>query len=498
MKNHTSKYLSFTFLFFLLVTFGNISHAAVLVDQAGAVRYYNAAYGYSFVSSGFAIDESDETIKTVFKNGDTIVDIFYDDLTGTTDNSAGYIYYSNKGFATNRHIVVDYDQFVNYNTCQARIIKWQRPPLKHLKDNYLYHAIIDIAKNEKEVYSIQISSKKPIEPTEYLNRFTLFDKQPNQILKQANFARVANTKWSAETAEFYQLLFEQSKATQLGIFEPTTIGGLAPLQKFEKGKQLRFDYILEYYSLSSYFDDQHFKQLYDDGRILELTFQTSRGNSFSEDAIYDILNGRYDSKLKDLARAIAKIKGPVLFRLNNEMNGDWCSYNALHCERDSRLFIAAWHHIYQLLIEQGGDNIIFVFNPNEKSFPNYRWNHYTNYFPGAQYVDVIGATGYNTGNYYSGESWRQFTDIYDAFMPDYRRRFVGYQFFITEFGSSIYGGDRIAWLQNMFQNLNNYGFKLAIYWNGIDFDANFKPARIYRLSDDPLAIEQFKLYYDKR
>ena len=42
-------------------------------------------------------------------------------------------------------------------------------------------------------------------------------------------------------------------------------------------------------------------------------------------------------------------------------------------------------------------NVLWVWNPNEKSFPNFTWNAMELYYPGNEYVDIIGLTGYNTG-----------------------------------------------------------------------------------------------------
>ncbi len=480
-------------VFFVLL--GNYSFADDVANQAAISGYHNEAYGYYFDSSGFMVDESDQAVKTVFLNEDTIVDIFYDDFTNTIHNSEAYMIYSNKNIKSNAYITVESDKVINYQDYMTRIIKWQRKPLKHIKDDYLYHAIIDIIKNKNEVYSLQISSKLPIDHRDYLARFNLTTKHPEQAVRYKAVSRSENTNWSDATKNFYYDEFEKYDKTQFGIFEPSTPIGLGLLKNFENGNNIRFNYLLEYYSLESYFNANHFKELYDDGRILELTFQTSFGSKFSPNTLYEILDGKYDAKINELARTINNIDGPVLFRFNNEMNGDWCSYNAMHFARDTRLFTALWRYIHQKITEDGGgQNVIFVFNPNERSFPEFSWNHYMNYFPGTEYVDVIGVTGYNTGNYHSGETWREFKDIYDGFMPDYKKRFLNYQFFITEFGSSIYGGVRTEWLQNMFQNIENYGFKVAIYWNGVDWDVNMNPARIYRFFDDLEAVEAFKKY----
>ena len=34
------------------------------------------------------------------------------------------------------------------------------------------------------------------------------------------------------------------------------------------------------------------------------------------------------------------------------------------------------------------------------------------YYPGDEYVDIVGLTAYNTGNYYPGENWSTFDELY--------------------------------------------------------------------------------------
>ncbi len=479
-------------LFFILI---NSASYAVDNTSSNIVDYHNTAQGYYFNAAGFSIDDSDQVVKTVFENDDTIVDIFYDNFKHTIHSANTYTAYSNKNIKSNAYITVEYDKAINFQGCKARVVKWQRKPLKHLKDDYLYHTIIDIVKNKYEVYSLHISSKNPIDHNDYLNRFSFIKKQTDSVANYKAITRRENKHWSDETKVFFHNEFEKYDETQFGIFEHSTSIGLNLLKTFENNNDIHFKYLLEYYSLASSLSDDHFKQLYDDDRILELTFQTSFGSRFTADIVYEILDGKHDAKLAELADTLNHIDGPVFFRFNNEMNGDWCSYNAMHFARDTRLFKALWQHIHdKITADGGGKNVIFVFNPNEQSFPNFSWNHYINYFPGSQYVDVIGVTGYNTGNYYKGETWREFKEIYDGFMPDYKKRFLDYQFYITEFGSSVYGGIRSEWLEGMFQTINDYDFKVAIYWNGIDWDADMQPARIYRFFDDIEAIKVFKHY----
>ncbi|NLF44461.1 MAG: hypothetical protein GX581_00145, partial [Syntrophomonadaceae bacterium] len=118
--------------------------------------------------------------------------------------------------------------------------------------------------------------------------------------------------------------------------------------------------------------------------------------------------------------------------------------------------------------------------------------HALAYYPGDDYVDIIGLTGYNTGTYYPGELWRSFGEIYDPLYNTYSSYF-SHPFIITEFGSNSAGGDKAAWVQDMFRQIDQYPqIKAAIWWNGTDWDQNEEPARIYRLDENRAVMDAFK------
>ena len=77
-----------------------------------------------------------------------------------------------------------------------------------------------------------------------------------------------------------------------------------------------------------------------------------------------------------------------------------------------------------------------------------------------------------TGDYYEGEIWSTFDELYDEYYSEYARMFEK-PLMITEFGSSISGGDKVEWVRDMFKSLEKYPrIKVAIWWSHIDYDAN--------------------------
>ena len=190
--------------------------------------------------------------------------------------------------------------------------------------------------------------------------------------------------------------------------------------------QYQFPVLLYYSHIHKNYQDYPIDQVLDasyaEGRVLELTLQTNNNYEAEEgNMVYQVLNGTYDDFLHQFAADVAEFAHPVIFRLGNEMNGDWCPYSAYHTSRDTSIYRAFYRYVYEIFRSEGAlENTIWVWNPNERAYPNYKWNYETLYYPGDEYVDVIGLTGYNTGTYYasSGETWRSFAEIYD---PIYKK-----------------------------------------------------------------------------
>ena len=214
--------------------------------------------------------------------------------------------------------------------------------------------------------------------------------------------------------------------------------------------------------------------------------------------IYDILDGEYDDFLKDYAETVSNFAHPVIFRLANEMNGDWCPYSGYHTSKDTVIFKEFYRYIYDIFGEAGAENVIWVWNPNGQSFPDFQWNNAVMYYPGDEYVDIVGLTAYNTGTYYSDEKWTEFNALYDSLYSEYISLYQ-YPLMITEFASSSVGGDKAQWIRNMFAHIENYeNIKVAVWWDGCDWDTSGNVARPYFIDETPGIIQVFKELLNKK
>jgi hypothetical protein len=116
----------------------------------------------------------------------------------------------------------------------------------------------------------------------------------------------------------------------------------------------------------------------------------------------DINDGVHDALIREKARAIAALDGPVLLRWGAEMSGGRYGPPAE--------YIAAWRRIQGIFADRGADNVEWVWCPTAWSFVT---DTARPYYPGDANVDWICADGFNW--YPAMPPWKSFTKIFEAF-----------------------------------------------------------------------------------
>lgn len=479
----------------------------VKVDES-FLRLYNHAGGYAInYPHNFRLDLSEAAFKSVIADDTHKIEVYVDDFNDKNGDAKAYIGYSNGFLERDR----DYQVILNKNTIIngrfANISKWQRAALQRVPNDKNHYYCVKLVENPKKVYTILLKSSQPIDDAEFMKLVKSFRPiKMNTSLKNPSYKPQAKN-WNQETRQFYEQYFGDQASLKWGIYEPTAPGKMKNLNYLENRLDYDFNFLIRYQNLDKPLPTEELLTAWQAHKYIELTLQL--GFEFQDDAapynpagvavgefnknmIPELLNGTFDDYLNQYARDIKAFGHPILFRLNNEMNGDWCVYCSYHYGNDADMYIEAWQYIYEIFAANRVDNVLWVWNPHDLSFPDFSWNHYLNYYPGSEYVDIIGLTGYNTGTYYEGERWREFADIYDPLYTDYAQKFE-LPLMITEFGSNSVGGDKGKWLADMFAHIDNYPrIKAAIFFSATDMDSNNQPARIYRIDENETILDIIK------
>jgi hypothetical protein len=475
-----------------------------LEDDGQTALLVNLADGYTVeVPAGMILDVSRGPYGIRMKNRETTVTIYKEPLSRVS--RASFINYTLGPIRTGRDPVqLTGDILFESGQWTVRQVEWSRPALPLLEADQPHYISLFVWDKDKGLFYIQIkgadAGRNAGHAARMLSTLERRSPEPSAELKTELPEAMRAGALSAHSGDFLRDYFE-SDAQTWGFFEPSVPGYMFLLQEIESKLGYSFPFLLTY----SNFDAMDFGQNYDfskqEGRTIQYTFQTLIGNSaddFKRSVVYEILQGRYDGRFRQLAGEIARYGAPVLLRLNNEMNGDWCGYCAYYSSLDPELFEAVWRHIRQIFQDAGADNALWVFNANYRSYPDFLWNHTLWYYPGDAYVDVVGLTAYNTGDYYSGEQWTSFTDLYNSFYWDYINWFPNKPFMISEFACSGYGGDKAAWIRDMMVKMPFYSrIKVMVWWNGFDWDGSV-PSRTYALDEASMsAFREGLRFYSK-
>lgn len=382
---------------------------------------------------------------------------------------------------------------------------------------YLFHAVIeDAPKDTYDAYSyayIRTGGQNFIRMVfRYDSRNTYFKNQVSDICRSltmleskggaivsAKHSPVLPTNWTEETSALYSRLVNNTEMAW-GIYTADIFGsGIdEKIPSLEESLNYKFDVILAYIHSCMEFPGEFMEKNWNNGRIVELTYQITNNNNENflvDSPMLDIYRGENLDTIRAFARAAKEFGHPFLLRVCNEMNSDWTSYGGVVNMGDPEIFIQVWRKLYEIFEEEGVNNCIWVFNPNDRPAPPCKWNNALCYYPGDEYVQVIGVTGYNNGTYYKryGETWREFKTIYDLIENEYEPVFGDFPWMITEFASSSYGGNKVSWINSMFKNIGSYkNIKIAVWFSEADYTEKGVAARPYWLDETPATLNAFK------
>lgn len=412
----------------------------------------------------------------------------------------------NKEYQESNNIIFKENITKFYNNYNMQIISLVLDKMNENKFDAYTYVIIKTGSSTFYRLMFKYNSKDETFATKLetaLSSFNIF-KPTEKATYNMDFKPIIPETWSEETLKLYNDI-KNLDEIKWGIYVNDIYkdGINLTIPEIEQKIEYKFPFILSYVHFNKDFPTEFMNKIYSQGKIVELTYQitySDNRNLFNYTPNLDIYRGLKDDEIRKFAKSAKEFGHPFLFRLNNEMNTDWTSYSGIVNMSDPEIYIDNWHRFYRIFEEEEVNNVIWIFNPNDLNFPPCNWNNFLAYYPGNQYVQMIGLTGYNTGTYYQqemGEHWREFNNIYDNIQRKYQPFFNEFPWIITEFSSSSVGGDKVKWISNMFKHIDKYkNIKIAVWFSFADYDfrhdKNGQVARPYWLDETPETIEEFK------
>lgn len=202
----------------------------------------------------------------------------------------------------------------------------------------------------------------------------------------------------------------------------------------------------------------------DKNRHSLITWQSANLNNKSDPStnLRSIVLGAHDAYITTWLQAAAAYRRQLIVRLDHEMNGSWFP---TWSEQDGKGnpangnqlgdYVKAWQHIVTIARQVGATNITWLWCPNVINVASsgpLSAAGLAEFYPGKDWVDLVGTDLYNWGGYRS-QPWMTFTQCLTGYPNWYgdthgalQKLAPGKPFFLAEFGCHDGPGDKGAWI----------------------------------------------------
>ncbi|PKL50009.1 MAG: endoglucanase [Candidatus Riflebacteria bacterium HGW-Riflebacteria-2] len=179
----------------------------------------------------------------------------------------------------------------------------------------------------------------------------------------------------------------------------------------------------------------------------------------------EIIEGRWDQYLTAYATVLRQFGKPLILRFAHEMNiirYHWGS-TAEDYGQSPELYRQMFRHVRQKIHAIAGENIAWMFCPNHQPLTSLNppqqaeWNSMRVWFPGREYVDLLGIDGYNWGETQSdgnntvNSDWQTPWDIFASSLEELRALATDAPLLVAETAAIQSGDKRTEWIEQLLQ-----------------------------------------------
>ena len=157
-----------------------------------------------------------------------------------------------------------------------------------------------------------------------------------------------------------------------------------------------------------------------------------------------IINGSYDSYIREFAEASLAWGHPYFLRFDWEMNGFWFPWNEGINGNKKGEFVKAWRHVHDIFTKVGAVNANWVWCPNIALIK--RLKNFGDLYPGDRYVDWTCLDGFNWGETAKSQGWQSFESVFSSTYREVKKIAPSKPMIVGETASDERGGSKANWI----------------------------------------------------
>lgn len=188
-----------------------------------------------------------------------------------------------------------------------------------------------------------------------------------------------------------------------------------------------------------------------------------------------IQKGEVDSYLKNVSDSIKTLNFPLLICFAPHMNVQTLIGEG---QVEQKTFLAerykeTYRYIIQFFRQQKVTNVLWVFSPHVESIPNVEGNKASKYYPGNEYIDVLGMDGYPMSNPNPSQTisnWKGFDTIFGSLYKELKSLAPGKPILVFETANKQRGQtDPREWIIQALDTCKAWEIS-AYVWSNTDQD----------------------------
>jgi hypothetical protein len=198
-------------------------------------------------------------------------------------------------------------------------------------------------------------------------------------------------------------------------------------------------------------------------------------------ALARIADGSHDAYVARFAREVRGWGGRVAVRFLHELNAPHYPWSVGVNGNTSAAAVAAWNHVRAVFEREGARNVVWVWCVNVNAPGT---TPYAPIYPGDRAVDWVAVDGYNGGTALPWGGWRSPRQVFGSSLDDLED-LSDRPLAITEVGSAEQGGDKAAWVDDLFRLAVDRRVRVLIWFE-------YAKEADWRIASSPRSADAFR------
>jgi beta-mannanase len=209
------------------------------------------------------------------------------------------------------------------------------------------------------------------------------------------------------------------------------------------------------------------------GALPMLTWEPWDWNAGAVQSTYRLARitaGAFDAYLRSFAGQVKSFGTPLYLRFAPEMNGDWNPWSEQVNGNLPGDYVRAWNHVRSVFTSVGATNVRWVWTPINSYSGS---TPLPGLFPGDAAVDIVGVDGYNWGTTKPSHGWQTFSQVFETTVAQVDA-LSNRPLWLTEVGCTELGGNKAAWVADMFARVTADSRIAGLVWFDADKETDWR------------------------